>query len=211
MDAIVALAPAGAERHCVGRAPGQRALPQAEVNALLVELGRATATSCGSRAATRSSPRAAARRRVALREAGIAVRRRPRRLGRAGRARRGGHPADAAPALASRATFVDGNDDPEHAEPPDWDALARLGGTLVILTGRGRIRRIAAKLIDGGRAPDTPIAAISAASRAGAAGPARHARRAARAAAAARDLRRRRRRRARPHRARSSGGRRAHP
>jgi siroheme synthase len=35
----------------------------------------------------------------------------------------------------------------------------------VILTGRGRIRRIAAKLIDGGLAPDTPIAAISAASR----------------------------------------------
>jgi siroheme synthase len=35
----------------------------------------------------------------------------------------------------------------------------------VILTGRGRIRRIAAKLMDGGLAPDTPIAAISAASR----------------------------------------------
>jgi siroheme synthase len=35
----------------------------------------------------------------------------------------------------------------------------------VILTGRGHIRRIAAKLMDGGLAPDTPIAAISAASR----------------------------------------------
>ncbi len=97
------------------------------------------------------------------------------------------------------ATFVDGNDDDEHAEPPDWDALARLGGTLVILTGRGRIRRIAAALMAGGRAPDTPIAAISAASR-------REQRvlrgtlaRAARAAATARDVRRRRRRRARSH------------
>ena len=90
--------------------------------------------------------------------------RRPRGLGRAGRARRGGHPADAAPAQRHR-DVVDGNDDPEHAAPPDWEALARLGGTLVILTGRGRIRRIAAKLIDGGLAPDTPIAAISAASR----------------------------------------------
>ena len=46
--------------------------------------------------------------------------------------------------LCVTATVVDGNDDPEHGEPPDWDALARLGGTLVILTGRGRIRRIAA-------------------------------------------------------------------
>jgi uroporphyrin-III C-methyltransferase len=35
----------------------------------------------------------------------------------------------------------------------------------VILTGRGRIRRIAAKLMEGGLPPDTPIAAISAASR----------------------------------------------
>ena len=63
------------------------------------------------------------------------------------------------------ATFVDGNDDDEHAEPPDWHKLAALGGTLVILTGRGRIRRIAAQLIEGGRAPETPIAAISGASR----------------------------------------------
>ena len=52
-----------------------------------------------------------------------------------------------------------------------------LGGTLVILTGRGRIRRIAAALIAGGRAPDTPVAAISAAEPRRAAGAARHARR----------------------------------
>jgi siroheme synthase len=63
------------------------------------------------------------------------------------------------------ATFVSGDEDDEHAEPPDWHALGALGGTLVILTGRARIRRIAAKLIEGGRASDTPIAAISAASR----------------------------------------------
>jgi len=67
--------------------------------------------------------------------------------------------------LSVTATFVDGNDDPEHAAPPDWPALARLGGTLVILTGRGRIRRTAAALIAGGRPGDTPVAAISAAGR----------------------------------------------
>src|SRR5215216_3776697 len=42
LDAIVALAPPRAERHCVGLAPGRRALPQAEVNALLVELAQHT-------------------------------------------------------------------------------------------------------------------------------------------------------------------------
>src|SRR6185295_6844681 len=67
--------------------------------------------------------------------------------------------------LSVTATFVDGNADPEHAAPPDWSALAGLGGTLVILTGRGRIRRTAAALIAGGRPPETPVAAISAAGR----------------------------------------------
>jgi siroheme synthase len=67
--------------------------------------------------------------------------------------------------LSVTVTVVDGNDDPEHGAPPDWEAIARVGGTLVILTGRGRIRRIAARLRAGGLAPDTPIAAISAGSR----------------------------------------------
>ena len=135
---------------------------------------------------------------VALRAAGIYVRVIP-----------GVSAALAAPAAAGiplmlrqgsvTATFVDGNDDDEHAEPPDWDALARLGGTLVILTGRGRIRRIAAALMDGGRAADTPIAAISAAGRRRPARTARHARRAPVAAPTAGDLCGRPRRRARPH------------
>ncbi|MBE2316026.1 uroporphyrinogen-III C-methyltransferase [Solirubrobacter sp. CPCC 204708] len=164
MDAIAALAPADAETHVVGLRRGHRALSQPEVNDLLVELGRrgdvVRLKSGDPFVASRGGEEA-----VALQNAGIAVNVIP-----------GVSAALAAPAAAGiplmlrqnsvTATFVDGNDDDEHAEPPDWHALARLGGTLVILTGRGRIRRIAAKLIEGGRAPDTPIAAISAASRA---------------------------------------------
>lgn len=164
MDAIVALAPANAERHIVGLAPGQRALSQPEVNALLVRLGSehddvVRLKSGDPFVASRGGEEA-----VALRDAGIDVRVIP-----------GVSAALAAPAAAGiplmmrqssvTATFVSGDDDDEHAEPPDWHALGALGGTLVILTGRARIRRIAAKLIEGGRAPDTPIAAISAASR----------------------------------------------
>src|SRR5207253_5041006 len=67
--------------------------------------------------------------------------------------------------LSATVTIVDGNEDPEHGAPPDWDAIARVGGTVVILTGRGRIRRIAARLMAAGLAPDTPVAAISAGSR----------------------------------------------
>jgi uroporphyrin-III C-methyltransferase len=164
LDAIVALAPPRAERHCVGRAPGRRALPQPDVNALLIELGRGSDVvrlkSGDPFVASRGAEEA-----VALTNAGIDVEVVP-----------GVSAALAAPAAAGiplmlrqlsvTATFVDGNDDAEHAEPPDWAALARLGGTLVILTGRGRIRRTAAALLAAGRDPQTPVAAISAAARA---------------------------------------------
>jgi uroporphyrin-III C-methyltransferase len=165
-DAVVALAHPEAERRCVGRSPGRRALPQDEVNALLVALGRT------GRAIVRlksGDPFVASRggeEALALREAGVEVVVVP-----------GVSSALAAPAAAGiplmlrqlsvTATFVDGNDDPEHGTPPDWEALARLGGTLVILTGRGRIRRIATKLMAVGLPADTPIAAISGATRDG--------------------------------------------
>jgi uroporphyrin-III C-methyltransferase len=164
LDEVVALAPASAERRCVGRAPGQRALAQADVNALLVELARSHEAVVRLKSGDPFVASRGGEEAQALREAGIAVQVVP-----------GVSAALAAPAAAGiplmlrqlsvTLTVVDGNDDPEHGAPPDWDALARLGGTLVILTGRGRIRRIAAKLMDGGLAPDTPIAAISAASR----------------------------------------------
>ncbi|HEY1510000.1 MAG TPA: uroporphyrinogen-III C-methyltransferase [Solirubrobacteraceae bacterium] len=161
---IVALAPASASRHLVGRAPGQRALPQDAVNELLVELARThddvvRLKSGDPFVASRGGEEARA-----LADAGVPVSVTP-----------GVSAALAAPAAAGiplmlrqlsvTVTIVDGNDDPEHASPPDWEAIAKLRGTLVILTGRGHIRRIAARLIDGGLAPATPIAAISAGSR----------------------------------------------
>ncbi|HWH93387.1 MAG TPA: uroporphyrinogen-III C-methyltransferase [Baekduia sp.] len=164
-DAIVAVAGRQAERRCVGRAPGRRALAQDEVNALLVSLGRS------GRAVVRlksGDPFVASRggeEALALQAAGIDVAVVP------GVSSALGAPAAAGIPLMLRqrsvtATIVDGNDDPEHGAPPDWELLARLGGTLVILTGRGRIRRIAARLIAGGLPQDTPIAAISAGTRA---------------------------------------------
>lgn len=42
----------------------------------------------------------------------------------------------------------------------DWDALARLGGTLVLLMAVGRLAAICAALIAGGRDPGTPVALV---------------------------------------------------
>ncbi len=42
----------------------------------------------------------------------------------------------------------------------DWDALARLGGTLVLLMGVERLGAACAALVAGGRAPGTPVAVV---------------------------------------------------
>jgi uroporphyrinogen III methyltransferase/synthase len=44
--------------------------------------------------------------------------------------------------------------------PVDWDALARVGGTIVILMGVEHRREIAERLIAGGKKPSTPVAVI---------------------------------------------------
>ena len=63
--------------------------------------------------------------------------------------------------LSTHFTVVTGHEDPtKDRTDVDWAALARAGGTLVILMGAGRIGEIARRLIDGGRAPDTPVAAV---------------------------------------------------
>lgn len=44
---------------------------------------------------------------------------------------------------------------------PDWEALARLGGTIVVLMGAARRAEVAAALVAGGLDPATPVAAIT--------------------------------------------------
>ncbi|MDQ1459259.1 MAG: uroporphyrinogen methyltransferase / synthase, partial [Actinomycetota bacterium] len=58
-------------------------------------------------------------------------------------------------------TVVTGHEDPtKGGRDTDWDALAKAGGTLVILMGAGRVTEIAKALIAGGRADSTPVAAV---------------------------------------------------
>jgi uroporphyrinogen III methyltransferase/synthase len=64
-------------------------------------------------------------------------------------------------AVATSVTFVTGHEDPaKDAAQTDWGALARAGGTIVLYMGVKTLPGIAARLIDGGMAPDTPAAAI---------------------------------------------------
>ena len=67
--------------------------------------------------------------------------------------------------LASSVTVVTGRvgggDGGAGAGAPDWEALARAGGTLVILMGMSTRGAIADALIAAGRSPDTPAAVIA--------------------------------------------------
>ena len=62
--------------------------------------------------------------------------------------------------LASSVTVVTGRVGDPGTGAPDWAALARAGGTLVILMGMTTRAAIAEALVAGGRPPGTPVAVI---------------------------------------------------
>jgi len=61
----------------------------------------------------------------------------------------------------SMVTFMTGHEDPTKEESGlDWDALAKFGGTIVILMGVKMLRRNAEELMKKGKDPKTPVALI---------------------------------------------------
>jgi uroporphyrinogen III methyltransferase/synthase len=63
--------------------------------------------------------------------------------------------------LSTSVTVVTGHvGDPTAPGGVDWASLARAGGTLVVLMGMQNRAEIAARLIEGGRAPGTPVAVV---------------------------------------------------
>ena len=58
-------------------------------------------------------------------------------------------------------TVVTGHEDPAKGEGSvNWEAVAALGGTVVVLMGAARCRTICDRLVTAGMAPDTPAAAV---------------------------------------------------
>ena len=157
---LLSLAPSAAERVDVGKAPGRVAMTQDAINALLVERGRTGATVVRLKGGDPFVFGRGGEEAEALIAAGVPFEVVP-----------GVTSAVAAPAyagipvthrgLSTHVTIVTGHEDPAKAtSDTDWSALARAGGTLVVLMGAGRLADIAALLVEGGRAPDTPVAAV---------------------------------------------------
>ncbi|HEU4452288.1 MAG TPA: uroporphyrinogen-III C-methyltransferase [Longimicrobium sp.] len=157
---IVELA-ARAERIFAGKRGGVRSpLPQDEINALLVDLGRKHEVVVRLKGGDPFVFGRGGEEALALREAGIPFEVVP-----------GVTAGVAAPAYAgipvthrgrsASVTLVTGHEDPSKYETElDWAALARGSGTLVFYMSVGKMTENFGRLIEGGRSPDTPAAAI---------------------------------------------------
>jgi uroporphyrinogen III methyltransferase / synthase len=158
--ALLDLAPAAAERVDVGKAPGRAAMNQEQINDVLVTRGREGKTVVRLKGGDPFVFGRGGEEAEACIAAQVSFEVVP-----------GVTSAIAAPAYAgipvthrgvsTSVTIVTGHEDPAKGTlDTDWDALARAGGTLVILMGAGRVADIARALIDGGRPAETPVAAV---------------------------------------------------
>ncbi len=157
---LLALAPPGAELITAGKAPGQVDLTQEQINDVLVERGRVAGCVVRLKGGDPFVFGRGGEEAEALAAAGIPFEVVPGITSAIGAAAYAGIPVTHR-GVSTHFTVVTGHEDPTKASTDvDWEALARAGGTLVILMGAGRLGDIARRLIEGGRAPDTPVAAV---------------------------------------------------
>jgi uroporphyrinogen III methyltransferase/synthase len=155
---LLDLAPAAAERIDVGKSPGGP-IAQEEINRLLVERGRAGLEVVRLKGGDPFVLGRGGEEAAALQEAGVPFEVVP-----------GITSAVAVPAyagipvthrgLSTSFTVVTGHSRHAPDRDIDWDALARAGGTLVVLMGVAHRAEIAARLTAGGLPGDTPVAAV---------------------------------------------------
>ncbi|HKA92311.1 MAG TPA: uroporphyrinogen-III C-methyltransferase, partial [Acidimicrobiia bacterium] len=157
---LLDLAPAGAERVYAGKAPGGNEMSQDEINALLVERGQDGQAVVRLKGGDPFVFGRGGEEAEALSAAGVPFEVVPGITSAIGAPAYAGIPVTHRGA-STHVTVVTGHEDPAKGSGDvDWDALAKAGGTLVILMGAGRIGEIADRLVAGGLAPDTPVAAV---------------------------------------------------
>jgi len=158
--ALLDLAPPDALRISVGKAPGNVEMDQDGINAVLVEHGASGKRVVRLKGGDPFVFGRGGEEAEALMAAGVAFEVVPGITSAIAAAAYGGIPVTHR-GLSTHVTIVTGHEDPAKGRTDvDWEALARAGGTLVILMGASRLGDIADRLIAGGRAPATPVAAV---------------------------------------------------
>jgi uroporphyrinogen III methyltransferase/synthase len=159
-SSLLDLAPAHAERIGVGKTPKGPSTPQDEINRLLVDRGKAGLEVVRLKGGDPFVFGRGGEEAAALAAAGVPFEVVP-----------GITSAVAVPAYAgipvthrgmsTSFTVVTGTEAPWASSETDWEAVAHVGGTIVILMGVATRALIAERLQAGGLAADTPVAAIT--------------------------------------------------
>jgi uroporphyrinogen III methyltransferase/synthase len=157
---LLDLAPPGAERISVGKAPGHPSLPQEEINALLVERGKAGLEVVRLKGGDPFVFARGGEEAAALLEAGVAFEVVPGITSALGVPAYAGVPVTQR-GVSSAFTVVTGHEGTGAVPGIDWEALARVGGTIVVLMGAATRGVVAERLLAGGLSPDTPVAAVT--------------------------------------------------
>jgi uroporphyrinogen III methyltransferase / synthase len=157
---LLDLAPPAAERVYVGKAPGSAEMEQGDINALLVEQGRTGKEVVRLKGGDPFVFGRGGEEAEALAAAGLTFEVVPGITSAIGAPAYAGIPVTHR-GVSTHFTVVTGHEDPDKGGfDVDWSALAKLGGTLVILMGAGRVGEIASQLVAGGLPPETPVAAV---------------------------------------------------
>ena len=156
---LLDLVPKEADQINVGKHPGRSTMSQEDISALLVERGKAGDTVVRLKGGDPFVFARGGEEAQALLDAGVDFEIVP-----------GVSSALAVPAYAgipltmrhssTSFTVLTGHEDPDKGGELDWDAVARLGGTIVVLMGIGRLPKIVNRLMASGLPPHTPAAAI---------------------------------------------------
>jgi uroporphyrinogen III methyltransferase / synthase len=151
----------GGDLRYVGKEPGRPAATQEEINAMLVELGRAGKRVVRLKGGDPFVFGRGGEEAEALAEAGVPFEVVPGVTAGVAAPAYAGIPVthrDAASAVA----FVTGHEDPsKDGSALDWEALARFPGTLVFYMGIKNLPLIAERLVEGGRSADEAAAVVA--------------------------------------------------
>jgi uroporphyrinogen III methyltransferase / synthase len=155
---LLDLAPATAERVDVGKSPGAP-VHQDEINALLVERGRAGQEVVRLKGGDPFVFGRGGEEAAALLAAGVPFEVVPGVSAAVGVPAYAGIPVTHR-GLSTSFTVVTGHSRHAVDDDIDWEALARVGDTLVVLMGVAHRAEIASRLMAGGADPSTPVAAV---------------------------------------------------
>jgi uroporphyrinogen III methyltransferase / synthase len=158
--ALLDLARADAVLVDVGKAPGDVVMSQDDINALLVEHGRAGREVVRLKGGDPFVFGRGGEEAEACLAAGVPFEVVPGITSAIAAAAYAGIPVTHR-RISTSFTVVTGHEDPaKNGTDTRWDVLAQTGGTLVVLMGAGRLDEIAKALVAGGRPESTPVAAV---------------------------------------------------